>query len=1031
MTICCINNWKDVIENIYKQILKNYELYNTIDEIRCIVSCHDESFKKFYFFLDSKVKILKHYEKNYGFTFEKFMMDKLLDDSKKESFNVLYLHSKGVSDRHQNNKEIISNWTNVMLHYCIKYSKDIINNYLKKYSVVGVNLIFDPVPHFYGNFWWSSSNHIKNLDICGPIYPDAEFWITTINGLYLSLYNHGKSLYHYNLKYSEYENIIEHNEYYITNYDKNDSIYYGYKNYKLINFEKLKKFETDLDTIFITNNDSIRSYHFGDTDFGYKKNIRINNKIFNKDVNIILKYNIVKLNFHNEFVYDNFIQICIDNQLIDITYKIFRYFNDGKNIFIPDDKTLLNKILFSNYYNENTFEYIIVNECKYKNKNIKILNIYYKQNINIITDNVITYGYKDNKINITNLCHEYFYYKKINKLIIPNCLCTRNEIFGKLKTIDDRMPSIYINNIEYYDTMIKFNNIKFINYKYKSIILYSYYQRNNEYKNQTNFDYFMKYGYKNINNSLIVIINNGYSEFSDKYFENIKNLNKSNELVITTINYHNDFESWNYAINLIEEKYNDKIYYLSKYLCLCNCSVFGPIILNDNNDWSDIFINKLESDNAVACSPMLNYLNINDAGGPGYRLTSYFIFIKIDNKILNLLTNKQINNICNESLNISNYPVHYNTVIGKKQNKLDTVLTGEYGLSRILIMNNYNITSLVTCNNKKENIDRSFDNYKLEYNLEDLIFIKINFRTDLNRASLPVYYDECLNYYYKNLNYINKEVNLEENNFLLNYDNLLINEKGINTYNSNYNWNSYNEFYNLYGKAENFYIFTKPNINNSKCIIIINQIDNQYLDNYLINNFNELLLLNYDIYFCTNCYIKNFQLKDVYNLFICENSKTTDDLLINFIIKNKEIIKQKYDKLSIVNTNIVFGLQSYENTLNIINEYNKYDIWSLFYDNKKINNDFIEFSRILFDELFDVILHNKYFEYDFSYLINKYTYGYIYTNVEDLSKLNIYSEFLLFINNDKIFCVNVKKIDELNLNYKKNYRLNYLLRFYI
>ena len=430
---------------------------------------------------------------------------------------------------------------------------------------------------------------------------------------------------------------------------------------------------------------------------------------------------------------------------------------------------------------------------------------------------------------------------------------------------------------------------------------------------------------------------------------------------------------------------------------------------------------------------MLNYLNSNDAGGPGYRLTSYFVFIKINNIILDLLLNKKISNISSNSLNISKYPIYYNTIIGKKQNKLDTILTGEYGLSRIFIENNYNITSLVPCNNSKENIDRSFDNNKLEYNLEDLIFIKTNFRTDLNlnRDSLPIYYNECLNYYYNNLNYENKEVDLEKENFLLQYDNLLINQKGINKYNSNYNWNSYKEFYDLYGKAENFYIFIKQNINNNKCIIIINQIDNQYLNNYSINNFNELLLLNYDIYFCSNCTIKNFEIKDVYNLFLCENSKTSNDLLINFISKNKEIIKDKYKKISIVNTDIVFGLRSFKNTLNIMDEYNKYDIWSIFYENKKINNDFIEFSKNLFDELFEIILHNKYFEYDFSYLINNYKYGYIYKNIEDLSKLDIYSEFLLWINNNKIFCVNVKKLEKLNLNYKKNSRLNYLLRFYI
>ena len=1032
ISICCINNWQSVITNIYNK-LKTYNLYNEIDEIRCVVSCKDESFKNFHFFLDPKIVILEHFTENFGFTFEKKIMDYLLRDSKKEIFNVLYLHSKGVSDRHINNKNIIS-WTNVMLYFCLKHFKHIINN-LYNCDAIGINLITEPVLHYYGNFWWSKSSHIKNLHKCGNNYPDAEFWVTSINGKYLSLYNHNRNLYDYYLSEYEYSNKLENNIYYTFEYENNLNISYGCDNtfVELTLENHLKKNQVN-SFVIIPANTHVRDILYGDPAYGKIKNIKINNELFDDNCTIIFDLNTVTLNVHHNFITDKCIQIrSKDNNndyfMLDITNLLFKKYYNNKTLKLPILKTIINDLHINTNNIDITKLCIVIDDSYYNYKKIiTIENVYYLPDINILKLNSIYYGYPDNKINVTKECFDFFYNKNYKKLIIPNCLSSRNEVFGHIE-YKNYHPCIYINDVEYFDVGIILKDIKLQTFFYKSIILYSYYQRNNEYKNQVNFDYFMKYGYKTTNNSLFVIIINNYSEFSENYINNIKKLNNTNELLLIHTNLDNDFESWNFAIKFIEEKFNEKIYNLTDYLCLTNCSIFGPIIKSEC-DWVDIFINKLNTEHSVACSPMLNYLPEIDAGGPGYRLTSYLIFLKISKDILNLLQNVKISNICKDSLNISKYPLYYNTIIGKKNSKLDTILTGEFGISRILIENNYKITSLVDCNIKKENIDRGFDDTKLEFSLEDLVFIKTNFRTDLglNRDSLPIYYDESMTHYYNNLDYTRFESDLK---LELNYDDIDVNNSGVNKYNSDYSWKSNKDFYNIYGKSENFYIFPVKNLDNTKCIIIINEIDNENLNDYIINNLNEFLQLNYDIYFCTNCNIKNFTIQNVYNLFISEDCKTIKELLANFIQEYKQIIYDKYKTLTIINTDIVMGLQSTYNTLNILNDYEKYDIWSIFYNNKKIDNDFIQFSKILFNEIFDVIIKNNFFEYDFSYLIEKYNYGYLYKNIENLSKLDIYSEFLLWINNPKIFLFNVKKLDKLQLNYKKNFRLNYLLRFYI
>ena len=234
--VCCINNWKTIFNNLYDKI-KLYKLYDKVKEIRIGILGDDEDF--FNQLNDNKIKILG-YSKNKPGVFERFTLNKMYQDSLKEDFYCLYMHTKGVSKRHQKSGKsflMIKEWTECMLYFnlnfhefCIEYLKyfdaigillgmggkinhdinidkfnlpNIINNIkVKNKTQIFSKNIGNPPLHYSGNFWWSKSEHIKkSLHYIGPHYLDPESVITKpISSNYLSLFNtrygnYNKSLY--------------------------------------------------------------------------------------------------------------------------------------------------------------------------------------------------------------------------------------------------------------------------------------------------------------------------------------------------------------------------------------------------------------------------------------------------------------------------------------------------------------------------------------------------------------------------------------------------------------------------------------------------------------------------------------------------------------------------------------------------------------------------------------------------------------------------------------------------------------------
>jgi hypothetical protein len=227
MTVCCINDWHDILTNIEEKI-RSSGLYDIVTGIRCSVSSRNPDPASTHPLLsDSKTTIVHSTTHNHGNTFEKTCLDILRDECQQDPDEryILYVHTKGVSARHQktDRRACIRCWTDYMLYFLVE-QHELAMARLPDYDAVGVNLngaphapysakfrnIADLIEqhgwagkywpyHYSGNFWWSKGSYIRHLTPCEPFYPGAEIWIMSGNrgtrGRFLSLWNAHTRLY--------------------------------------------------------------------------------------------------------------------------------------------------------------------------------------------------------------------------------------------------------------------------------------------------------------------------------------------------------------------------------------------------------------------------------------------------------------------------------------------------------------------------------------------------------------------------------------------------------------------------------------------------------------------------------------------------------------------------------------------------------------------------------------------------------------------------------------------------------------------
>lgn len=163
--------WTDAFDTLWEDIVRS-GLYEASEEIRvCVVNSElvqDERFndpKIKLFFLGSEAQ------------YERPTLLHMREQAEKEVAAYYYLHTKGLRHYGQPTFEYVQAWIQVLLHANVTRWRDaydiISNDRADTYGCL-YNKLF-----YVGNFWWSSSKHVKTLPkTIGKDYCAPEWWVT-------------------------------------------------------------------------------------------------------------------------------------------------------------------------------------------------------------------------------------------------------------------------------------------------------------------------------------------------------------------------------------------------------------------------------------------------------------------------------------------------------------------------------------------------------------------------------------------------------------------------------------------------------------------------------------------------------------------------------------------------------------------------------------------------------------------------------------------------------------------------------------
>jgi hypothetical protein len=505
------------------------------------------------------------------------------------------------------------------------------------------------------------------------------------------------------------------------------------------------------------------------------------------------------------------------------------------------------------------------------------------------------------------------------------------------------------------------DNFKFDTSRIKICIIYVYYERKNEQKNQTNLAFFIKYGldksrWRNMDITTLIMINGYQCELTIPETENIHILYNNNEY---------DVISHKKGIKYFENKYNSDFYNVFTHLLIMNCSVIGPIYEEGlDRHWLDPYLNKL-TNNTVLCSPCINFLKKGDCGGPGPRCQSYCSLIKMNKNIYDLLLNTKISNLAPGTTNYS-YQLEFDYILGDKNSMHNTILIGEYGITRILLNNGYNISCLIydaidyndqtIWDTYSDRIDRMPDMTVQNFNKQ--VFIKNYWRdTRVLRDSLPCFYNESIKFMSTKLNYKNICSDLPSVKY--NYDLININGSGTLRYSTSIDWNNKERFYNLFGYAEEHIIWPLQQLNNTACVIYFHYDKDNIIKDYVIQALKTLIILEYDVFFCTmSSEIKNIDLP--FEIHCFKNNDLSDMYVWHTVMNSIDL--NRYSWILLLNDSMLLSIHGIEHMkTTILNMRKTHDFWGLYeYNEPTIHlcRCFIEFNRNSFAEL--IKLYNKY-----------------------------------------------------------------------
>jgi len=198
--IATLHNWKEVVTKIFHMI-HNSGLLEAVSDINICVLGDQEAVRSL--LNHPKIKIRYHsvnteeYERP---ILKLLRQDAIEAQANQKPFKALYLHSKGIRYRNQNNP-CVTDWVNYLLYFNVeKWPTNV--DALNDHQICGVSWREEPKPHYSGNFWWARSDYLAELPAeIGPDYLDPEMWLASNQPKFKCL--HYSKVNHYSTPYPE------------------------------------------------------------------------------------------------------------------------------------------------------------------------------------------------------------------------------------------------------------------------------------------------------------------------------------------------------------------------------------------------------------------------------------------------------------------------------------------------------------------------------------------------------------------------------------------------------------------------------------------------------------------------------------------------------------------------------------------------------------------------------------------------------------------------------------------------------------
>jgi len=191
--VCTIGDWDDVLSYLLTKIVES-DLIKVVDQIRLGVLGDADKVRNFLesSFVEISRKIAIIFESTQKELYERPTLEHLRESATTETFNVLYLHTKGIRDKNKTLRKNIQHWIDMMLYFLVEQHSNCLK-LLGKHPTVGTNMYTrinkdlqrreattTNTKHYSGNFWWATSEYIRKLpEKIGSGYLDPELWIGT------------------------------------------------------------------------------------------------------------------------------------------------------------------------------------------------------------------------------------------------------------------------------------------------------------------------------------------------------------------------------------------------------------------------------------------------------------------------------------------------------------------------------------------------------------------------------------------------------------------------------------------------------------------------------------------------------------------------------------------------------------------------------------------------------------------------------------------------------------------------------------